>query len=574
MKKVSFTLCILSALIYALQAKNNVVLPIHDFVIIIKDNGPNTTQVNLCVTSPNSSLQLSSRLYNTNGGYSTDWREYVSRPNLGWMQVETTYTIKLCGSESDSLCVRFKTGYNDAHPAANQPVVEYNTVTKKFKVVSNTNPLVIFNDCCQTARILIVGSAYTYCAGTAIKYTAIGASSAVYCDWKLDGISVGNGANVYSTPTTLSSGSHMLSVAFTDEKGCPRQGAKAIFVNPVPAVTLIMAPTQRQCSNDPVTLTATVSPTGNYTYQWYKGNLVGSSTLLGTTTVNTFTTILTDLQLLFVVVTNTQTGCKGLNLVVPTAPAKDPAKFCPVNAAFNVSTTCSVGTAASKMGITVSLAASTPCTHTSIWRLEKVVGVVVSTVASTVISTDGGGLLHSYTFSNLPNLGEGNYYKVYHRISNDCYWAETTSCSITCNNGASCGVRNQALVANEGNMIAEAEKIKTTEMKDSVPDIKPVENIDNQPTFGKNTPLEVQLMHTPNPTASTTTIKYNIAGVFKKADIRLFDLSGKLLREFPLSQCCGEIKMPVNDLPNSLFLYHLYVDGKILKTNKMVVSNQ
>lgn len=78
----------------------------------------------------------------------------------------------------------------------------------------------------------------------------------------------------------------------------------------------------------------------------------------------------------------------------------------------------------------------------------------------------------------------------------------------------------------------------------------------------------------PNPFSNKTIIAYELPKNMGKGQIIITDLVGKQIRVIQLNDCGGEIEISAQDLPNGTFVYSLIANGKILKTNKMVVSKQ
>ena len=75
----------------------------------------------------------------------------------------------------------------------------------------------------------------------------------------------------------------------------------------------------------------------------------------------------------------------------------------------------------------------------------------------------------------------------------------------------------------------------------------------------------------PNPFSDKTRIAYELPQNIGKAQIIITDLSGKLIKTIALNDCCGEVEVSAHDLSDGTFIYSLVGNGKVLKTNKMVV---
>jgi hypothetical protein len=75
----------------------------------------------------------------------------------------------------------------------------------------------------------------------------------------------------------------------------------------------------------------------------------------------------------------------------------------------------------------------------------------------------------------------------------------------------------------------------------------------------------------PNPFNSQATISYTIpSGV--KANISIFDMSGKYIREYNLTDQKGELLINSNEIGKGMFIYSLISEGKIMVTKKMIVK--
>ena len=75
----------------------------------------------------------------------------------------------------------------------------------------------------------------------------------------------------------------------------------------------------------------------------------------------------------------------------------------------------------------------------------------------------------------------------------------------------------------------------------------------------------------PNPFSDKTRIAYELPQNIGKAQIIITDLSGKQVKTIPLNDCCGEVEVSAHELSDGTFIYSLVANGKVLKTNKMVI---
>lgn len=76
----------------------------------------------------------------------------------------------------------------------------------------------------------------------------------------------------------------------------------------------------------------------------------------------------------------------------------------------------------------------------------------------------------------------------------------------------------------------------------------------------------------PNPAKSIAYINYNVR-VNTKAYLQVYNICGKLEKQFYLTDNNGVLKLNVSDLPSGMYFCTLNVDGKIATTNKLIVSH-
>lgn len=82
------------------------------------------------------------------------------------------------------------------------------------------------------------------------------------------------------------------------------------------------------------------------------------------------------------------------------------------------------------------------------------------------------------------------------------------------------------------------------------------------------------LNNTPNPFRNETVISYTIPGHVNNAFINIYDLSGReLLKKQINNSGNGQININAKELYNGTFIYSLIVDGKLVKTSKMIITN-
>ncbi|MEM6685865.1 MAG: tail fiber domain-containing protein [Bacteroidota bacterium] len=75
----------------------------------------------------------------------------------------------------------------------------------------------------------------------------------------------------------------------------------------------------------------------------------------------------------------------------------------------------------------------------------------------------------------------------------------------------------------------------------------------------------------PNPFNSVATIRYTLPSN-TKANITIFDMTGKYIKEYDLSNTKGELVINSGDIGKGMFLYSLISNGEIIITKKMLVK--
>ena len=77
----------------------------------------------------------------------------------------------------------------------------------------------------------------------------------------------------------------------------------------------------------------------------------------------------------------------------------------------------------------------------------------------------------------------------------------------------------------------------------------------------------------PNPFNRSTVIKYSLNVPVQNAQINIFDLSGIKLRSIPLTiPGYGYVIIDGNDLRPGTYIYNLVVDGQVINTRKMILT--
>jgi hypothetical protein len=112
---------------------------------------------------------------------------------------------------------------------------------------------------------------------------------------------------------------------------------------------------------------------------------------------------------------------------------------------------------------------------------------------------------------------------------------------------------------------------KVTSLESELEDIKEGDNSkkDNQ---GNLNDIGFSMeQNIPNPFSNQATISYTLPSN-TKANIAVFDMSGKFIREYNLSNEKGELVINSSDIGRGMFIYSLISNGKIIKTRKMIVK--
>ncbi|MBI3520253.1 MAG: T9SS type A sorting domain-containing protein [Bacteroidetes bacterium] len=74
----------------------------------------------------------------------------------------------------------------------------------------------------------------------------------------------------------------------------------------------------------------------------------------------------------------------------------------------------------------------------------------------------------------------------------------------------------------------------------------------------------------PNPNKGVMTLEYDL-GNMNEATMNLYDVTGKLLTVYKLPSAKGALQMNEQTLQNGIYFYHILVEGKSIKTDKIVI---
>ena len=78
--------------------------------------------------------------------------------------------------------------------------------------------------------------------------------------------------------------------------------------------------------------------------------------------------------------------------------------------------------------------------------------------------------------------------------------------------------------------------------------------------------------NTPNPFSERTTISYTIPTNVQKATLAVFDLTGKMLLQYNLTQGKNQLTINGSTLPAGMYLYSLLADGQEVLSKRMVLT--
>lgn len=78
--------------------------------------------------------------------------------------------------------------------------------------------------------------------------------------------------------------------------------------------------------------------------------------------------------------------------------------------------------------------------------------------------------------------------------------------------------------------------------------------------------------NTPNPFKEQTIIRFRLADNVQNAAICIFDMTGKLLRNLPISSGMESVSVYGYELGEGLYLYSLVVNGQEIDTKKMIIT--
>lgn len=78
----------------------------------------------------------------------------------------------------------------------------------------------------------------------------------------------------------------------------------------------------------------------------------------------------------------------------------------------------------------------------------------------------------------------------------------------------------------------------------------------------------------PNPASSFVRINYHFPSVNDNGELKIMDLTGKMVMSYPLDGSNNTLLINVSSLTRGLYFCTIYYHGQIVKSNKLIVSNQ
>lgn len=77
----------------------------------------------------------------------------------------------------------------------------------------------------------------------------------------------------------------------------------------------------------------------------------------------------------------------------------------------------------------------------------------------------------------------------------------------------------------------------------------------------------------PNPANNFTSIDYDLPYTVEKLSINIYNLLGAVIKEIPVPDFKGSIKINTNDLNDGIYFCTFIINGEIFKTNKLVIKH-
>ena len=78
----------------------------------------------------------------------------------------------------------------------------------------------------------------------------------------------------------------------------------------------------------------------------------------------------------------------------------------------------------------------------------------------------------------------------------------------------------------------------------------------------------------PNPAKGSTIVNCFISSETTNAYIQIFNTMGGMILKIPINATGqNEIYIDTNKLPNGIYIYSLFADGRLVDTKRMIVAN-
>ena len=118
-------------------------------------------------------------------------------------------------------------------------------------------------------------------------------------------------------------------------------------------------------------------------------------------------------------------------------------------------------------------------------------------------------------------------------------------------------------------------EINRLKSKSQSPLSRSVDEEDGEVEDGLMDKLESELFqNTPNPFSDNTVIKYVIPQDAQNANLLIYDINGKQIEQFVLTQKgMGSIVLEGSHLEAGMYLYSLIVDSKVIDVKRMILTN-
>ncbi|HOK99901.1 MAG TPA: T9SS type A sorting domain-containing protein, partial [Bacteroidales bacterium] len=126
----------------------------------------------------------------------------------------------------------------------------------------------------------------------------------------------------------------------------------------------------------------------------------------------------------------------------------------------------------------------------------------------------------------------------------------------------------QLIIENLQNEIKEL-KSNSSKLKSA-----PISDGKTNSSSAPNDSEHILYQNVPNPFSQSTTIEYYLANDFQRATLNIYDMNGTQLKSITLHQKgYGNVTLNGYELKAGIYMYALIVDGQIIDTKKMVLTD-